>query len=122
MPPVRGIINTVNLMGDSKDMHCTLIGRKVEGEWMRTIAEGSGVNMSALNINDVVVLLRDMETQNLIPVHVTPMKYRDDKVSLSLSLSLPPSLSLSSSPEPTAASPHRVDRTPEKRSDKTKFS
>ena len=79
---MHGITHTVILVGEAANLHCSLIGKRVEGRWKRTGGggEGGGGGGGEVDVNSVVVLLKDFATGRHLPVRGIPFVVSGDEV------------------------------------------
>ena len=82
------ITHTVFLVGDAANLRCSLIGKRVEGIWRRGQGnegrEGAGGNV---DVDSVVVLLKDFATGRHLPVRGIPFMISGDEVGFAPPLS-----------------------------------
>lgn len=80
------ILHSVTLIGDSAALHSAVIGRRVEGKWLRWRLEKAGEpqtprkTLSPIEIENIFILIYDFESKEHIPIEVDMTMVADNEV------------------------------------------
>jgi hypothetical protein len=82
------ILHSVTLTGDAAALHSAVIGRRVEGKWLRWKLENSGEpqtprkTLSPIEMENIFILIYDFETKEHIPIEVEMTLIAENEVGL----------------------------------------
>ncbi len=80
------VLHSVTLIGDAAALHSAVIGRRIEGKWLRWRLEKSGEpqtarkTLSPVEMENIFILIYDFETKEHIPIEVEMTLVADNEV------------------------------------------